>query len=600
MKKNLLTLAALCCAMAISVFTACTSENEDNPATDNGGTVVGNWCSDVSGKTYAKWNYGDTWQNTVFNDDGTGYTRIYYTYEDKAVGCEKIDFTYTASADGTLTMTPTDRDVMDAKWQIVGGELRLSDGDAISLSLKKTPADMAAKFDTWSKSKEVIEVPQPAKYTVFVYGNAGGHMDDIIEYGFWERTKEFLKDHNNVRVVCMYKYGKDRPEIDRPFKGKYAQPGDIVWFELNDQTDLDKIKNEGMQAIGMGEQAKQLKICNPNTMRMFLEFSSLQCPAEDYILAIWGHGSGFDAMNDVPGKYEIKNQTRGVMADEWVNSEWMDMYEMYDAMKAAGIDHFNTLMFHNCLMGNLTQARAFADYIIASAHVLNSDGRLMTEFVRGMVETGDPEKAAGLMFERSTPDWQNGYVDEEPGKFPNGDYKMIRTDKFQPIIDASKQLCDRLLALYPTQKEAIDRASRQVYRFEHLDGNEKIKYQWQYPFFDMANYAQLLAKETGDDQLKAISARLDQAFKEAFVHYRDVNNSKEHLDHYTLSVCLMHKLYYTVDYKTAAPEFGALNNFNEGYEKCDFHKLTGWGNWLNTNEQSLDSNPENGGGGKME
>ena len=372
MKKNLLTLAALCCAMAISVFTACTSENEDNPATDNGGTVVGNWCSDVSGKTYAKWNYGDTWQNTVFNDDGTGYTRIYYTYEDKAVGCEKIDFIYTASADGTLTMTPTDRDVMDAKWQIVGGELRLSDGDAISLSLKKTPDDMAAKFDTWSKSKEVIEVPQPAKYTVFVYGNAGGHMDDIIEYGFWERTKEFLKDHNNVRVVCMYKYGKDRPEIDRPFRGKYAQPGDIVWFELNDQTDLDKIKNEGMQAIGMGEQAKQLKICNPNTMRMFLEFSSLQCPAEDYILAIWGHGSGFDAMNDVPGKYEIKNQTRGVMADEWVNSEWMDMYEMYDAMKAAGIDHFNTLMFHNCLMGNLeslTQARPLADYIIASAHV---------------------------------------------------------------------------------------------------------------------------------------------------------------------------------------------------------------------------------------
>ena len=559
MKKNLLTLAALCCAMAISVFTACTSENEDNPATDNGGTVVGNWCSDVSGKTYAKWNYGDTWQNTVFNDDGTGYTRIYYTYEDKAVGCEKIDFTYTASADGTLTMTPTDRDVMDAKWQIVGGELRLSDGDAISLSLKKTPADMAAKFDTWSKSKEVIEVPQPAKYTVFVYGNAGGHMDDIIEYGFWERTKEFLKDHNNVRVVCMYKYGKDRPEIDRPFKGKYAQPGDIVWFELNDQTDLDKIKNEGMQAIGMGEQAKQLKICNPNTMRMFLEFSSLQCPAEDYILAIWGHGSGFDAMNDVPGKYEIKNQTRGVM----------------------------------------TQARPLADYIIASAHVLNSDGRLMTEFVRGMVETGDAEKAAGLMFERSTPEWQNGYV-EEPGKFPNGDYKMIRTDKFQPIIDASKQLCDRIMALYPTQKEAIDRASKQVYRFEHLDGNEKIKYQWRYPFFDMANYAQLLAKETGDDQLENISARLDQAFEDAFVHYRDVNYSVQHLEHYTLSVCLMHKLYYTIDYKTAAPEFGALNNFNEGYEKCDFHKLTGWGNWLNTNEQSLDSNPENGGGGKME
>ena len=71
-------------------------------------------------------------------------------------------------------------------------------------------------------------------------------------------------------------------------------------------------------------------------------------------------------------------------------------------------------------------------------------------------------------------------------------------------------------------------------------------------------------------------------------------------EHYTLSVCLMHQYYYTVDYKTKAPELGALNNFYEGYEKCDFHKLTGWGNWLNTNTQHLNKNPEKGGGGKME
>ena len=78
-----------------------------------------------------------------------------------------------------------------------------------------------------------------------------------------------------------------------------------------------------------------------------------------------------------------------------------------------------------------------------------------------------------------------------------------------------------------------------------------------------------------------------------------MNNSVQHLDHYTLSVCLMHRAYYTVDYKSMLTVI-PLNNFNEGYEKCDFHKLTGWGNWLNINEQLLDSNPVNGGGGKME
>ena len=563
---------------------------------------MGTWYSDVSGMTYAKWNYGKTWQNTEFKADGTGSTRIYYLVGDNAIGCEKIDFTYTASANGVLTMTPNDREAMHAKWQLVGDKLSLGDGDDIALSFNKTTSDMAAKFNTWSKTEGMIDVPQPAKYTVFVYGNAGGKMDNAIEQGFWEPIQQYLTDHNNVRVVCMYKYGKDEPDAGNPFKGKYAAPGDIVWFELTDTTDLNKIKESGLQAFGMGEEAKQLKICNPNTMRMFLEFSSLQCPAEDYVMGIWGHGSAFDPMLDVPGKYEVLQApaTRGVMTDEWVDGEWMDMYEMHDAMKAAGIERFNTLMFHNCYMGNietLTQAYNFADYIFASAHVLSSDGELMTEFVRGLVETGDPVKAGELMFERCTPVWPNSYADEGEGRFWNGDYKMIRTDKFEPIIDAAKQLCDRLLALYPTQKEAIDRATKSVYRFEPID---QYKNEFITPFFDIANYAQLLAQETDDDELKAISATLDNAFKEAFVHYRDVNNSKEHLEHYTLSVCLLRQLFYTFDYKTYVPQLNALNNYNEGYEKCDFHKLTGWGNWLNTNQQALDSNPQKGGGGKLE
>lgn len=599
MKTNLKQLMLLACFMLS--FVACTIDSGDNPAKGIDTRIVGNWFSDVSGMTYAKWNYGKTWQNTEFKADGTGSTRIYYTFEDDVIGCEKIDFTYTASANGVLTMNPKDREKMYANWQLVGDELTLGDGD-FDLKFKKTNSDMAAKFDTWSKDDEMIDVPQPAKYTVFVYGNAGGTMDFIIEQGLWERLQQYLTDHNNVRVVCMYKYGKDLPDPDKAFTGKYAAPGDIVWFELTGETDLNTIKEQGMQAIGMGEEAKQLKICDPNTMRMFLEFSSLLCPAEDYVMGIWGHGSGFDAMYDVPGKYEVQQAraTRGVMVDEWVDNEWMDMYEMYDAMQAAGIEKFNTLMFHNCFMGNietLTQARSFADYIFASAHILSSGGELMTEFIRGLIETGDAEKAGKLMFERCTPEWQNSYVDVAKNVYANGDYKMIRTDKFEPIIDAAKQLCDRILALYPTQKEAIDRATKSVYRFEPIDAN---KNEFIYPFFDIANYAQLLAKETDDAELKAISAAMDKAFDEAFVCYRDVNNSKEHLDHYTLSICLMSKLFYTFDYMTKVPELKALNNYNEGYEKCDFHKLTGWGNWLKTNEQFLNSNPQKGGGGKLE
>ncbi len=431
-------------------------------------------------------------------------------------------------------------------------------------------------------------------------------MDTYIEYGFWERVKEYLTDHNNVRVICFYKYGKEKP-LTGPFSGKYAKPGDIVWFELTSETDLNTIKDEGFQAHGLGDLAKLLQICNPNTMRLFLECSSLVCPAETYSLAIWGHGSGFNALVDVPGKYEVEDikpaATRGVIGDEWLDDETMDMYEMYDAVKAAGIDHLNTLYFHNCYMGNietLTQARSFADYIVASAHVLSSDGQILTEFVRGLVETGDAEKAAGLMFERCTPTWQNGYVDEAENICANGDYKMIRMDKFDAVIDASKRLCNRAMTLYPTQKGAIDRATLQVYHYaQYVDGGEVIT-EYFYPYFDIADYAHQLAKETGDAELIAISADMDKAFEEAVVHYRDVSNCKQHLDHYTLSVCLMSRAGYQYDYMTNRPEIEKLNNYNVGYEQCDFHKLTGWGRWLNMNQQVPNSNPQQGGGGKLE
>ena len=596
MKKILMAAAAITLLMTTAVLTACTSDNDDNPVSGSDSRIVGRWCSDVSGKTYAKWNYGETWQSTEFKADGTGSTRIYYTANDKAVAVEAIDFTYTASADGQLTMTPKDRDVMTAHWQLAGEELRLDNGDNISLTFKKPTADMAAKLDQWSKD-DMIPVPQPSKFTVFVYGNAGGTMDIAIEEGFWEKAKAFLTDHNNVRVVCFYKYGRDKVDQqgNHSFTGKYAEPGDIVWFELNSETDLDKIKEEGFQAMGFSDQAIALKLCAPDALKMFIEFSSIVCPAEQYVFSIWGHGSGFNPMTDFPGKYSMDTPaTRGVIYDEWNNNEELDMYELHDAIKAAGIDRLNTLFFHNCMMGNLetlTTVTDCADYICCSAHVLRSCGEVLTEFVRGLYDKGSAEEAAAQMFERITPVWQNEY--KEDGPTVNGDYKMYRTDRFQGILDAAKHLADRLIQLYPTQQEAIDRATKQVYRYDPL------KAEYSCPFFDIADYAHLLAQETGDAEFAAISDEMDDAFKTAFVHYRDVNWSQQHLDHYTLSVCLVNQRYYTAGYKSVNPTFWP-NDFYEGYEQCDFHHLTGWGYWLRMNQQPLDSNPQSGGGGALQ
>lgn len=602
-----------------SVFNSCSSDNDDNHV-GAGVELVGQWYSDVSGDTYAAWTYGKAWQQTELKADGTGTTSIYYLNNDDAVGRERYSFTYTAT-DGVLTMDIAERNTKTtARYTVSDGKLTMTEGDH-QLVMQKMDEAKAKDFDAWNRKDSLVNVPQPARYTVFVYGNAGGTMDMIIEYGFWEKIQPLLKDHNNVRVVCFYKYGKEKSEDGKAFTGTYADPGDIVWFDLNDTTNLENIRNGGLQALGYGKEAKAMKLCDPKTVSAFIQISSLVCPAEQYVFSIWGHGNGLIPMADVPGKYEdpaAAPATRGVIADEWNKREELDMYELSTAIRSAGLSRLNTIFFHNCLMGNmetLTELRGLSDYIVASAHLLVSEGELLTEYVRGLLEKGNTEDAIAQMFERVHPKWEqsyHGFNDEDDGSkteyWYNGDYKLIRTAKLDAIIGAAKRLADRLVALYPTQREAIDKATKEVYRFhtmklKELNSAQNSQFTFMNPFVDLADYAHLLEKETGDAEMAAISADLDKAFREAFVYYADVNTNEQHLDHYTLSVCLANNKTYTDEAATnkviqwLVPNY--LCNFDQGYEQTTFHKLTGWGNWLRTNQQLLWGNPTSNGGGPL-
>ena len=245
-----------------SVFNSCSSDNDDNPVPESGasGELVGH------------------------NDD--------------AVGREHYSFTYTAK-EGVLTMDIAERNTKTtARYTVSDGKLTLTEGDH-QLVMQKMDEAKAKDFDAWNRKDNLVNVPQPARYTVFVYGNAGGTMDAIIEYGFWEnweKIQPLLKDHNNVRVVCFYKYGKKPTDEKNSYPGKYADPGDIVWFELNDTTNLENIRNGGLQAYGYEKEAKAMKLCDPTTVSAFIQISSLVCPAEQYVFSIWGHGNGLSPM----------------------------------------------------------------------------------------------------------------------------------------------------------------------------------------------------------------------------------------------------------------------------------------------------------------
>ena len=600
MRKFMMAAAALTLMMTMMVLTACTSDNDDNttPQPTEGSALVGTWVGDLSGKTHTMWTYGKAWNVWTFNDDGTGVCDVYFTSNDQPVAQQRQPFTYIAK-DGNMTVTMADGP-WDDSYKIVGDRLTIGDAGE-DVTFDKADAAQVAQFDEWSK-RELLSVPAEARYTVFVYGNAGGKMDYCIEDQLWDALKPYLTDSLNVRVVCFYKYGKDLPEEGKPFSGKYADPGDIVWFELNSKTDLNKLREEGFASHGLAEQAKKLKLCDPASLSAVMQLSSLFCPAKEYIFTIWGHGNGFEPMYDIPGKYD-EAATRGVIGDEWNEDEKLDMYELSQAIRSTGKDgkgHIKALFFHNCLMGNmesLTELRGVADYISCSAHLLNSDYSVLPAFIRGLIKKGNVEDAFSYMLSDATPAWQECYSHDE-GKAVNGDFKLLRTADLDDIINVSKRLADRLVALYPTQKEAIDRANAKVYRFLLPFDNPGLGFF--YPFFDLADYAHKLAEETGDAEFAAISSDLDQAFDKAILQRADISWSVQRLDHYSLSVCLYYQDHYDRDYMSLGNPFGWNCNIVEGYEQCTFHKLTGWGNWLHTNTGQPWGNPTSGGGGPAE
>ena len=590
--------AALTLMMTMMVLTACTSDNDDNPTPKptDGSALVGTWVGDLTGKTHTMWTYGKAWNVWTFNADGTGVCDVYFTSNDQPLALQRQPFTYTAES-GTMTVTMADGP-WDDSYKIVGDRLTIG-GAGEDVAFDKADAAQVAQFDEWGK-RELLSVPAEARYTVYVYGNAGGKMDYCIEDQFMDALKPYLTDAGNVRVVCFYKYGKDRSEEGKPFSGKYADPGDIVWFELNSKTDLNKLREEGFASSGLAEQAKKLKLCDPASLSTVMQLSSLFCPAKEYIFTIWGHGNGFEPMFDIPGKYD-EAATRGVIGDEWNDGEKLDMYELSQAIRSTGKDgkgHIKALFFHNCLMGNiesLTELRDVADYIACSAHLLNSDYSVLPAFIKRLMEKNDVEQAFASMLSDATPDWQNAYRDDKDG-IGNGDFKLLRTADLDGIINISKRLADRFVALYHTQKEAIDRATKSVYRFTTQIDNPN--YSWVSPFFDLQDYADKLAQSTGDAELQTIADDLRTAFDKAILQRADISWSVQRLDRYSLSICLYHQIHYDFDFVGAGNLWNS--NINAGYEQSTFHKLTGWGNWLRINTGLPWGNPTSGGGGLAE
>lgn len=404
-----------------------------------------------------------------------------------------------------------------------------------------------------NKNSEPTQSNGKAHYTVMVYGTVGGQMDYILE-DTWEKLKPLLTDSTNVRMVFLYKYGRAAD-----FSGHYADPGDVVFFELNSQTDFNKLREKAVNN-------PNFLLYKPESLAGFIDTCKALCPADNYIFLTYGHGGAFDITNDYP---DIP-VTKGILYDEQVGGRGMSMYELADGLAAADIDRFKCIFLHNCLLGNienLTQMQPYADYFYACAHVLASDGTVIVEFIKALLNksNSDFEQVSNQLFDAITPFYSNLNETEDEPLEQNLDMKIIRSSYISTLNNSLNQLRERLIALYPTKKEEIDLAADQIYRYDTG-----------FPYLiDIETYAKHLAHATEDPTIEAISNDIHNTFENMFVRNLANNYADAYLDNYTLSIVFGHNSFYncSVHGHTVA----------SSYAPSVFNNLTHWGDWLNTN-----------------
>lgn len=420
-----------------------------------------------------------------------------------------------------------------------------------------------------TKSDATVTVKRDrARYTILIYGNAGARMDHVIE-GVWEQLKPMLDDSTDVRVIVMYKYGT-REDKPGEFQAKYGQKGDLMEFELTSETDLTKLHEE--TAIPL----PKYELYDSKCLAVDLDYIKEYAPADNYILVLWGHGGGFDIVHDRPDNM----LTKGVLYDETLDGKALNMYQLADAL-ATGNTHFQCLMFHNCLMGNietLTEVQPYADYFFVSTHVLFSLGAPVVQLVSQLKKSKNYDFepiAKDMMTElRRIYNTREGFIPEmaENMNSMNLDFKMVRSSSLTPLNNNISFFVNRLLELYPTLS---DEAKNQmmagcIYSYEAQS----------YPYLiDLKKYVQSVASKINDERLNSdaddIAACLDDAL---FERWDSSAQGWDGLKEFSLSIMLPYHdfLRYPVseDSKYTAAE---------SYYPSSFNRRTGWARWMDAN-----------------
>ncbi|MHB0994804.1 MAG: clostripain-related cysteine peptidase [Elusimicrobiales bacterium] len=225
---------------------------------------------------------------------------------------------------------------------------------------------MIAQLRNAGPDADIVPVPgdpkAPAKWTVMVYVNAKNNLES---YG--------LKDVNEMEMVGSTPEVNIVAELGR-INGYATNDGD--WkgsrrYLVQKDNDASKITSPVLMEIPKSDMGKW------ENMAEFVKWSQQKFPAQNYVLIVWNHGSGWNKKSEAEGK--------GISYDDETGSH-ITTQQLAQALAATG--KIAILSMDACLMQMMEvayEARNGADYIVASEETEPGDGYTYNTFLGPLV-----------------------------------------------------------------------------------------------------------------------------------------------------------------------------------------------------------------------
>jgi hypothetical protein len=207
---------------------------------------------------------------------------------------------------------------------------------------------------------------------------------------------------------------------------------------------------------------------DPATLREFLEWGFERYPAQNTVLVIWNHGSGFRTVR------------RDIAYDDFGSS--LNMPEIEIAFTAAGVtpkNKISILGFDACLMSMLEIVHHFKDlteFIVGSQQTEPGDGWPYNAVLNRLKTLPNAANMSSAIVEEYMKDYKKTGI-------TNITQSAISTDKTQQAVDSVSKLGDELAGICITHYKKLKRIRTQCQNYEMAD------------YIDLVHFCAIVEKE---------------------------------------------------------------------------------------------------------